>query len=98
VQSVLKGRWRLAREADNPGVSLSEIEGDIMVETEGVSKYIYRLDLALGTAGKGARNNKLGWKGFFSYNTLTGDWAEFTMRNTKPFFFSRVKSYGVSGA
>ena len=46
----------------------------------------------------GARNNKLGWKGFFSYNTLTGDWAEFTMRNTKPFFFSRVKSYGVSGA
>lgn len=98
VQSVLKGRWRLAREADNPGVSLSEIEGDVMVETEGVSKYIYRLDLVLGTAGKGARNNKLGWKGFFSYNTLTGDWAEFTMRNTKPFFFSRVKSYGVSGA
>lgn len=98
VQSVLKGRWRLAREADNPGASLSEAEGDVMVETEGVSKYIYRLDLALGTAGKGARNNKLAWKGFYSYNPLTGDWAEFTMRNSKPFFFSRVRSYGVKGA
>jgi F-box protein 9 len=99
VQSVLKGRWRLAREADNPGASLSEVEGDVMVETEGVSKYIYRLDLALGTAGKrGARNNKLSWKGFYSYNPLTGDWAEFTLRHDKAFFFSRVKSYGVKGA
>ncbi len=98
AQSVLKGRWRLARAADNPGASLSQIEGDVIVETEGVSKYIYRLDLAMGTAGKGARNNKLGWKGFYSYNQLTGDWAEFTMRNSKPFFFSRVRSYGVKGA
>ncbi|KAL2021405.1 hypothetical protein VTK56DRAFT_7158 [Thermocarpiscus australiensis] len=97
VQSALKGRWRLAREADNPGASLSEVEGDVMVETEGVSKYIYRLDLALGSAGKGARNNKLVWKGFYSYNRLTGDWAEFTMRNNKPFFYSRVRSYGVKG-
>jgi F-box protein 9 len=98
AQSVLKGRWRLAREADNPGASLSQIEGDVMVETEGVSKYIYRLDLAMGTAGKGARNNKLAWKGFYSFNPLTGDWAEFTMRNSKPYFFSRVRSYGVKGA
>jgi F-box protein 9 len=97
AQSALKGRWRLAREADNPGASLSEVEGDVMIETEGVSKYIYRLDLALGSAGKGARNNKLAWKGFYSYNRLTGDWAEFTMRHNKPFFFSRVKSYGVKG-
>ncbi|KAL2130273.1 hypothetical protein VTI74DRAFT_6690 [Chaetomium olivicolor] len=97
AQSVLKGRWRLAREADNPGASLSEVEGDLIVETEGVSNYIYRLDLALGTAGKGAKNNKLVWRGFYSYNRLTEDWAEFTMRNNKPFFFSRVRSYGVRG-
>ncbi|KAK4128635.1 hypothetical protein N657DRAFT_667842 [Parathielavia appendiculata] len=98
VQSVLKGRWRLARKADNPGASLSEAEGDVVVETEGVSKYIYRLDLALGTAGKGTKNNKLSWKGFYSYNPLTGDWAEFTMKNNKPYHFSRVRSYGVKGA
>ena len=98
LKQVLKGRWRLARAADNPGAPLAEVEGDVTVETEGVAKYIYRLDLALGSAGKGARNNKLGWKGFYSYNTLTGDWAEFTMRNNKPFFFSRVRSYGVKGA
>lgn len=96
-QSVLKGRWRLAREADNPGAPASEVEGDIMIETEGVAKYIYRLDLALRSAGKGAKNNKLVWKGFYSYNTLTEDWAEFTLRDNSPFFFSRVKSYGVRG-
>ncbi|KAK4239908.1 putative glycerol transporter protein [Achaetomium macrosporum] len=37
AQTALKGRWRLAREADNPGASLSEVEGDVMVETEGIS-------------------------------------------------------------
>ena len=98
MRSALKGRWRMAREGENPGASLSEIEGDVIVETEGVSKYFYRLDLTLATAGKGARNNKLVWKGFYSYNTLTGDWAEFTLKHNKPFFFSRVRSYGVKGA
>lgn len=96
-QSVLKGRWRMARAADNPGDSASEAEGDVMIETEGVAKYIYRLDLAMRSAGRGARNTKLVWRGFYSYNTLTGDWAEFTLRNNTPFFFSRVKSYGVKG-
>jgi F-box protein 9 len=104
LKQVLKGRWRLASaraDADSSNSSSPAgevVEGDVTVETEGVAKYIYRLDLALGSAGKGARNNKLGWKGFYSYNTLTGDWAEFTMRNNKPFFFSRVRSYGVRGA
>lgn len=108
MQEALKGRWRLARkdedETDNgPGTSgdasLGDYaEGDVIVETEGVSHYIYRLDLGLGTAGKGSRNNKLVWKGFWSYNPLTGDWADFNMRSNKPYFFSRVKSYGVMGA
>ncbi|KAK0656596.1 hypothetical protein B0T16DRAFT_425137 [Cercophora newfieldiana] len=99
VQSALRGRWRLAHAGDNPHASLSEVEGDVIVETEGVSKYIYRLDLALRSAGKGVgtRNNKLVWRGFYSYNRLTDDWAEFALKNDKPFFFSRVKSYGVMG-
>ncbi|KAK3301032.1 uncharacterized protein B0H64DRAFT_29406 [Chaetomium fimeti] len=98
MRQALRGRWRLARESDNPEALPADIEGDVTVETEGVSKYIYRMDLELGTAGKITRNNKLGWKGFYSYNPLTDDWAEFTMRHSKPFFFSRVKSYGVQGA
>jgi F-box protein 9 len=96
--SALRGRWRLAHSGNDPHASLSEIEGDLIIETEGVSKYIYRMDLALRSAGKGGtKNNKLIWRGFYSYNRLTDDWAEFAQKNSKPFFFSRVKSYGVRG-
>ncbi|KAL2261358.1 hypothetical protein VTK26DRAFT_4334 [Humicola hyalothermophila] len=99
MQDALRGRWRLARK-DEEGETDSGAEGDLVIETEGVSHYIYRLDLALRTAGrpKGPRSNKLVWRGFYSYNPLTRDWADFTTRNTKPYYFSRVKSYGVMGA
>ncbi|KAI1418897.1 hypothetical protein F5Y12DRAFT_721451 [Xylaria sp. FL1777] len=78
---------------------LSESEGDLYIETEGAvgAKYTYRLDLSLRSAGRSARNNKLVWRGFWSYNRLTDDWAQFTLKNDKPFFFSRVRSYGVTG-
>ncbi|KAI0977008.1 hypothetical protein F4678DRAFT_132056 [Xylaria arbuscula] len=79
--------------------TLSESEGDLYIETEGVvgAKYTYRLDLSLRSAGRSARNNKLVWRGFWSYNRLTDDWAQFSLKNDKPFFFSRVRSYGVDG-
>ncbi|KAI0440111.1 hypothetical protein F4803DRAFT_528731 [Xylaria telfairii] len=76
-------------------------ESDLYIETEGAvgAKYMYRLDLSLRSAGgkrsAAARNNKLVWRGFWSYNRLTDDWAQFTLKNDKPFFFSRVKSYGL---
>ncbi|KAI6086674.1 hypothetical protein F4821DRAFT_237730 [Hypoxylon rubiginosum] len=98
----LKGRWRLSSSLDNPDASLADMEGDLYVETEAAgpsSKYMYRMELTFRGAGKAAtaRNNKLAWKGFWSYNKLTDDWAEFTLKNDKPFFFSRVKSYGIRG-
>ncbi|KAK4132533.1 hypothetical protein BT67DRAFT_457299 [Trichocladium antarcticum] len=96
MKEGLKGRWRLGGGGGEEDGDTEE--GDVVVETEGVSHYVYRLDLTLGSAGKGASNNKLGWKGFYDYNKLTGDWAAFTLRHDKPFFFSRVKSYGVMGA
>lgn len=112
MSSVLKGRWKLV-EADQSTISSSssgskisptDIEGDVVVETEGVMpKYIYRMDLSLRSSGGGKasaglpRNNKLVWRGFYSYDRLTDDWAEFTLKNYKPFFYSRVKSYGVMG-
>jgi F-box protein 9 len=97
MQGAYKGRWRLSSAADSPDRELAETtEGDVFVETEGVGKYLYRLDLGLKSAGKaGPRNNKLVWRGFYSYNRLTDDWAEFGLKNYKPFFFSRVRSYGI---
>ncbi|KAB5549749.1 hypothetical protein GE09DRAFT_1127605 [Coniochaeta sp. 2T2.1] len=105
MQGAYKGRWRLSSEKDffsageGERKGGNEAEGEVFVETEGVGKYLYRLDLTLRSAGKGGggqtKNNKLNWRGFWSYNRLTDDWAEFGLRNYKPFFFSRVRSYGV---
>lgn len=81
----------------------NEEEGLIHIETEGADasntnpKYIYKLILQFRTAGRGVgatRNNKLTWRGYWSYNKLTDDWAEFGLRNDKAFFWSRVRSYG----
>ncbi len=86
-----------------------EGEGDVHVETEGVdAKYMYKMHLSLRSsaapqgpgrarAGGAARNNKMTWRGFWSYNKLTDDWAEFALRNDRAFFWSRVRSYGVGG-
>lgn len=98
MSGALKGRWRLSSSLDNPDADTNDVEGDLFVETEGVgSKYMYSMELSLKSAGKGARNNKLTWKGFYSYNKLTDDWGEFMLKNDKAFYFSRVKSYGFKG-
>jgi F-box protein 9 len=93
---VKKGRWRLSNSNDDPDVDLKEVESDVFVETEGATeKYMYRMQLSLRSAGKGSRNNKLVWQGYWNYNMLTDDTGVFTLRNDKAFFFSRVKSYGA---
>jgi F-box protein 9 len=93
---ALRGRWRLSPVSEHPDVDLKDAEGDLCVETEGVGpKYMFRMDLSLQSAGKGAKNNKLIWHGFWSYNRITDDWAEFPRRNEKPLFWSRVRSYGM---
>jgi F-box protein 9 len=95
MQNALRGRWRLSGAEDSPDVDLKDAEGDLFVETEGAnSKYMYRMKLSLRSSGKGARNNKLVWQGFWNYNLLTDDTGEFTLKNDKAFFWSRVKSYG----
>lgn len=93
MKDALLGRWRLTG-PEVPEVD-GEKEGTLMVETAGVTpKYLYKMMLGFGTAGRGARNNKLAWQGYWSYNRLTDDWAEFGLKNDKSFYFSRVKSYG----
>ncbi|EXJ95328.1 hypothetical protein A1O1_00448 [Capronia coronata CBS 617.96] len=111
MKHALRGRWRLCHpslepaEPINPGAATSTprpiYPGDLHIETEGAGpRYMYTLHLALKSAGSArakhtTKNNKLQWKGFWSYNLLTNDWAEFTLRNDKPFYFSRVKGYGL---
>ncbi|KAI1209730.1 uncharacterized protein F4807DRAFT_426149 [Annulohypoxylon truncatum] len=99
MANALKGRWRLSSEADDPEAAVKDMEGDLFVETEGVGpKYMYRMELTFKGTGAGKAkvgSNKVSWKGFWSYNRETDDWAEFALRHYKPFFFSRVRSYGV---
>ena len=96
MKDALLGRWRLTG-PEVPGVEDGEKEGTLMVETAGATpKYLYKMVLGLGSAGRGARNNKLVWQGYWSYNRLTDDWGEFGLKNDRPFYWSRVKSYGMS--
>lgn len=71
-------------------------EGTLHIESFGVDadKYTYTMRLALRRAGRrAAPHTKLAWRGFWSYNKVTDDWAEFGLRNDRAFFWSRVASY-----
>lgn len=75
---------------------------DLVVETEGVDpKYIYTMHLALRSSSVSkqhvnpSRNTKLAWRGFWSYNKITDDWAEFGLRNDRAFVFRRVRGWGL---
>ncbi|KAI4146574.1 MAG: hypothetical protein LQ340_005882 [Diploschistes diacapsis] len=47
-----------------------------------------------GVGSGPAHNTKLAWRGYWSYNRLTDDWAEFGLRNDRAFVWSRVRSWG----
>lgn len=111
IRDALLGRWRLSgdpykgliRTTEGDGEeenylqeTENEVEGEVHIETLGVvPRYDYRMHLGVTSAGRGARNNKLVWKGYWSYNKLTDDWAEFGLKNDRPFYWSRVRSYGT---
>lgn len=101
MQHALRARWRLSSPADQVGgeekdaaSNLADAEGEVFVESDGGGNYLFRMELSMRTAGKAARNNKLSWRGFYSYNKSSEVWDECGLKNEKPFFFSRVKSYG----
>lgn len=89
---TLRGRWRLC-----PSDS-----GEIDVDTESTSgeKYLFRMQLAVAprvatTATRppgppAAKPHKLAWRAFWCWNRLTDDLAQFSLKNDKPFFWSRV--------
>lgn len=101
ISNALRGRWKLS---PLPSTTTSpNSEGDVIIETHGIdpNKYMYKLHLSLrspsGINVKKTKNNKLVWVGFWSWNILTDDWAEFGLRNDRPFWWSRVGSYGMGG-
>lgn len=72
-------------------------EGILTIETEGPTKtYHYTARFELRSTGNGltARNTKLVWRGFWSHNIISGDWAEFGLKNDRAFVWSRVRSWG----
>lgn len=109
MNNCLRGRWKLGgdpygeKPLKDPICEEKEEEGTLHIETEGPDvgspnpKYIYKMILALKSAGRSpgaTKNNKLAWMGYWNYNRLTDDWAEFGLKNDRAFFWSRVKSYG----
>lgn len=95
MKDAVLGRWRLTGPMMPDGSG--ESEGTLIVEKAGVTpKYFDKLVLSLGSAGRGAKNNKLVWQGYWSYNRLTDDWGEYGLRNDRAFYWSRVKSFGMS--
>lgn len=97
LKDALLGRWRLTG-PEIPGMAeCDEKEGTVLIETAGATpKYLYKMALTLSNAGRGTKNNKLNWQGYWSYNRLTDDWGEFGLKNDRPFYWSRVKSYGMA--
>ncbi|KAF9883819.1 hypothetical protein FE257_002756 [Aspergillus nanangensis] len=82
---------------------------DVIIEAEVISpdKYVYVLHLSLrsfSAANKPGskiappntpKNTKLAWKGYWSYNKITEEWADFTLRNERSFVFRRVRGWGM---
>ena len=107
MKHALRGRWRICHPSltSSPTQSVdvpaqpTMLPGDVHIETEGAGpRYMYTMHLSLISSSRSphtTKNNKLIWKSFWSYNSLTSDWAEFGLKNDKPFKFSRVKSYGL---
>ena len=96
MKDALLGRWRLSGPTVPGAGEDAEKEGTLIVETDGAHpKYLYRMVLSVGSAGRAAKNNKLSWQSYWYYNKLTDDLAEFTRKNERPYYWSRVKSFGM---
>lgn len=75
-----------------------EKEGTLIIETPGATpKYINKMALSISGGSRSAKNTKLSWQGYWSYNRLTDDWGEYFLKNdrNRAFWWSRVKSFGM---
>lgn len=70
---VARGRWRI------------DADGRVDVETvqRGMERYLFRMQLRLGSVRSGGRwvgSRKLAWERFWSWNRVSDDLAEFSLR------------------
>ncbi|KAF3922065.1 hypothetical protein ABW20_dc0108179 [Dactylellina cionopaga] len=103
IKHILPGRWRIIfNPITYPSPNTLEEPGSkIQIETEGSganSRYINTLDLTLkmrpkGVGGKRGYGDRLSWNSYTSWNRLTDDRGVYSLKNDKPFYFSRVKAY-----
>ncbi|KAL4896880.1 hypothetical protein BDV59DRAFT_79797 [Aspergillus ambiguus] len=82
---------------------------DVIIETEVLNpkKYICVLHLSLRSTSSSrvnatvappnpSKNTRLVWKGYWSYNKITDDWSDFSLRNERAFVFRRVRGWDMS--
>ncbi|ODQ81621.1 hypothetical protein BABINDRAFT_159889 [Babjeviella inositovora NRRL Y-12698] len=81
LEKVYLCEWRLS------------VDGCVTISGEGsVKKYRFVEELNIQHSGR-MRHHKLGWISSYSENKENGERAFFSLKNEKPFSFSRVKSY-----
>ncbi|KAI9668716.1 MAG: hypothetical protein M1829_005256 [Trizodia sp. TS-e1964] len=90
---ALRGRWRLSSIEECSSKSPS---GLVEIETQSASsRHLFKIQLTIQSVGKVASINKLSWKCFWSYDRDQLAWTQFPLCDIdKPYFWSRVKSYG----
>jgi F-box protein 9 len=107
MYNALRGRWRLALPSiisnetvleEMPGAPLTPLD-EIEIETEGAmggtEKYTYKMRLVIkGTPrANGSQGTRLAWKGYWSYNCVSDDWAVFGLKNDRAFKWVKVGAW-----
>ncbi|KAK6503237.1 hypothetical protein TWF481_008266 [Arthrobotrys musiformis] len=104
IKHMLPARWRVYFNPHTyPSPNSTDEPGHrIQIESKGsdtAGRYINTLDLTLkmrpkGIGGRRGYGDRLSWNSYTSFNVLTEDRGSYSLKNDKPFYFSRVKSYG----
>ncbi|KAK6536710.1 hypothetical protein TWF281_000930 [Arthrobotrys megalospora] len=103
IKHMLPARWRVHFNPQTyPSPNSTDEPGHrIQIESKGsdtAGRYINTLDLTLkmrprGIGGRRGYGDRLSWNSYTSFNVLTEDKGAYSLKNDKPFYFSRVKSY-----
>ncbi|KAF3318468.1 hypothetical protein TWF173_007875 [Orbilia oligospora] len=103
IKHILPARWRVHFNPHTyPSPNSTDEPGHrIQIESKGsdtAGRYINTLDLTLkmrprGIGGRRGYGDRLSWNSYTSFNVLTEDKGAYSLKNDKPFYFSKVKSY-----
>lgn len=85
LKDIQIGKWSMTR------------SGKLSIEATGPASYLFFMSLQVKSSSRG-RQNKLQWDIFNGTHPVTGEVTHFNLKNDKPFYFSRVRSYAKKGA